>query len=512
MSHRFPRLVAAVLGMAVASVSVVVLFAGCGRAAKTAQARVTIGPSAKLTSVPDSFLGVSTEVGALALFERHGVLLDRALSLLQVRGGGPLILRVGGTSADGTFWDPSARRLPGWAFGLTPAWFAQTAVLVRRVDTRLILDLNLATDRPPAAARLAGAAERLLPRGSILGFEVGNEPDAYDHAGWLAAIARGGLTDAAVARRISAQSYAQDFRSYARLLARIAPRVALVGPALAYPRTDTGWISTLLDGPHPRLGILSAHLYPYSACAHPGSPGYPTIARLLSEQSTAGQVGQIRPALALAHRAGLPFRVTELNSVACGGLAGVSNAFVTALWAPDMLFELLRAGVDGVNVHIRADAINGAFAITGDGLVARPLLYGLILVARTLGPDAQLVQVRTDAAPSLHLKVWAVRLAGGVLHVLLIDKGDRSATVHLALPATGTATLQRLLAPSAGSRSGITLDGERLGRDGRWHGQPAGETLTPGPHGYELTVPRLSAALVSVRVTCSARRGGMCAA
>ena len=43
MSHRFPRLVAAVLGMAVASVSVVVLFAGCGRAAKTAQARVTIG-------------------------------------------------------------------------------------------------------------------------------------------------------------------------------------------------------------------------------------------------------------------------------------------------------------------------------------------------------------------------------------------------------------------------------------------------------------------------------------
>src|ERR1700683_3404091 len=73
MSHRFPRLVAAVLGMAVASVSVVVLFAGCGRAAKTAQARVTIGPSAKLTSVPDSFLGVSTEVGALALFERHGV-------------------------------------------------------------------------------------------------------------------------------------------------------------------------------------------------------------------------------------------------------------------------------------------------------------------------------------------------------------------------------------------------------------------------------------------------------
>jgi hypothetical protein len=36
----------------------------------------------------------------------------------------------------------------------------------------------------------------------------------------------------------------------------------------------------------------------------------------------------------LAHRAGFPFRLTEQNSVTCGGLAGVSNTFATALWAP----------------------------------------------------------------------------------------------------------------------------------------------------------------------------------
>ena len=45
---------------------------------------------------------------------------------------------------------------------------------------RLIVDLNLVTDTPLTAATWARAAETSLPRGSIIGFEVGNEPDIYD--------------------------------------------------------------------------------------------------------------------------------------------------------------------------------------------------------------------------------------------------------------------------------------------------------------------------------------------
>src|SRR5205807_8152509 len=51
------------------------------------------------------------------------------------------------------------------------------------------------------------------------------------------------------------------------------------------------------------------------------------------------------------HGAGLPLRVDEINSVACGGAAGVSNTFASALWALDTMFALVRTGVDGVNVH-----------------------------------------------------------------------------------------------------------------------------------------------------------------
>lgn len=473
-----------------------------------AQVQVAVCSGARIRSVPNSFLGISTEYWSLPLFERHGLLLARVLSLLRVPGEGPLIVRVGGTSADQTFWEPSGRKLPQWAFELTPTWFRQTRALVSRVGARLILDLNLVTDSPPVAARLAVAAERQLPRGSIDGFEIGNEPDLYDRGYWLATLAHEGLGPGSLHSRISPDGYVQDFDAYAGALAGIAPRVALVGPALAHPLTNLRWISTLLAGPHPRLGIVSAHVYPYSACLDRRSPGYPTISRLLSEPATAGLGGLIRTAARLAHRAGLPFRLTELNSVSCGGLRGVSNAFATGLWAPDALFELLQAGVDGVNVHVREVAINGAFALTGHGLIARPLLYGLILVARTLGPDAQLVRVRVRAPRSLDLKVWAVRLAGGVLHVLLIDKSRRSANLQLQLQATGTATVQRLLAPSASSRFGVTLDGQRLGSDGRWRDRRSGQTITPGEHGYELTIPRLSAALVSVHLNPGARVAG----
>ncbi|MGH2868020.1 MAG: glycosyl hydrolase family 79 C-terminal domain-containing protein, partial [Solirubrobacteraceae bacterium] len=164
------------------------------------------------------------------------------------------------------------------------------------------------------------------------------------------------------------------------------------------------------------------------------------------------------------------------------------------------LFELLRAGVNGVNVHIRAHAINAPFKLTNRGLSARPLLYGLILFARTIGPDAQLLTVRLHAKRSLHLKAWAVRVRGGAVHVLLINKSEHSATVDLQLPASGPATVQRLIAPSTSSRSGVTLGGQQLARNGSWQGHPANETITPDNHRYQLTVPQFSAALLRLRL------------
>lgn len=471
---------------------------------------VTLRSPTAGSRVPASFLGISTEYWSLPLFQRYGRLLDRALSLFETPGQGPLILRIGGDSADHTFWNLKRHRPPGWVLDLGPRWLGGLSALVRRVDARVILDLNLVTDSPLIAAQWADVAARSLPRGRLIGFEVGNEPDLYARRYWEDALEQPIVSMRALPNHISPAVYVRDFQAYSRTLAKVAPRVPLLGPAAANPVSDLRWVKALLTSAHPGLGEVSGHVYPYSACALPSSSTYPTVARVLSQNATAGIAHRLRPAIALARRAGLPFRLTEINSVTCGGKPGVSDTFATALWAPDALFELVRAGVDGVNVHIRARAVNAAFSLDQRGMIAHPLLYGLLLFDRMLGPRARLATTRLSlparVASATHLKVWVVRVSGGGLHVLLIDKGTRSVRVDLRLPASGPATLERLLAPGARARSGVTLAGQRLGSDGRWHGVPRSETVWPGPRGYLVTVSRTSAALIGLRPAPSAAR------
>ena len=465
-----------------------------------ANAVLTISPNASTVSVPPSYFGLSTEYWALPLFEHNMPVFERVLSMLHVPGDGPLVLRIGGDSADHSFWAPTARRMPRWAFALTPAYLAQLRSLVERDRVRLIVDLNLVTDTPLTAATWARAAETSLPRGSIIGFEIGNEPDLYTRSYWIATIERSPLEARPLPLELTPDTYVDDFNDYARVLGEGAPDVPLIGPAVAHPKVSLPWIKTLIADERPELGAVSGHLYPYSACIkHKSNSSYPTVARLLSWQASGGLAKDIAGAVVVAHRAGLKFRLTELNSVTCGGKAGVSNTFATALWAPDALFTLMRAGVDGVNLHVRAYAINAPFSLTRRGLTARPLLYGLLMFERTLGADARLVRLHVSHARSLNLSAWAVRVRGGLLHVLVLDKSNRAVRIDMRLPATGPATVQRLLAPSASSTTGETLDGQRLGPDGTWIGARQIGTITRGPNGYVLTVPRRSAALVGVQ-------------
>ncbi|HUA48766.1 MAG TPA: glycosyl hydrolase family 79 C-terminal domain-containing protein [Solirubrobacteraceae bacterium] len=467
-----------------------------GESNRPLRAQVTLATGSRPVRVPDSFLGLSTEYWAVPEWEQEGLVLNRVLSLLHVPGDGPLVLRIGGDSANEALWESEVGEFPDWVVELTPTWLKQTGALVRSAHVRLILDLNLVTASPAISAEWAGAAEAALPRGSIAGFEIGNEPDLYSRKVWIRIVWDTIAASQLLPHSLSPADYASDFGAYARTVGAVAPGVPLLGPAVAYPVSGIGWISTLLSRGHAGLTEVTAHEYPYSACAKPASSHYPTIARLLSEAATAGMARRLIPAIRLAHDAGLPFRLTELNSVTCGGRPGVSNTFATALWAPDALFELLRAGVDAVDVHVNPGKSNAAFSLSSRGLSANPLLYGLILFARTLGPDAALVPVHVAGSAALRLKAWAVRVRPGGLHVLLINKGPRDVTTTLHLPGFGPASIGRLLAPSVTSHTGITLGGQHLTTHGAWLGSPSTEVIAPAAGSYEVTVPAFSAALV----------------
>jgi hypothetical protein len=424
---------------------------------------------------------------------------ERVLRLLRVPGNGPLVLRIGGDSADESMWKPGVKRMPTWAFPLTPDYLSRLKALVKRDGVKLIVDLNLLTDSPVTAAEWARAAETSLPH-SIVGFEIGNEPDLYSHRYWTAMTASAPLLTQPLPLAMTPDIYVQKFAAYAQVLGEQAPDIPLIGPAVAYPRINPDYITMLVADEGSELGAVSAHVYPYSECIkNPRLPGYPTVARLLSHQAVSAFSTDIAQAVSVAHAYGLKFRLTEFNSVTCGGKPGVSDTFATALWAPDALFTAIRAGADGANLHVRSThAINAAFKITKGGLEPRPLLYGLILFNRTLGPQARLVRLHLSAARALNLSAWAVEVRGRIFHVLLIDKGSRRVRVDLHLPASAPASVQQLVAPSAYSRSGVTLDGQRLNYAARWVGAKRTEPVPHGVRGYTVVVPQRSAALFSV--------------
>ena len=472
------------------------------RAARPGPASVSVrvavnGPT---VGIPRSFLGFSTEYWTLPVDENHIALYRRVLALLHTPGDGRFVLRIGGVSSDHSFWQLAVHRSPEWAFAITPRWIARTARIVRQSRLRVIIDLNLITATPALNADLAREAVAALPRGSIAAFEIGNEPDVYNHQVWGVRLEGDRTANGALPSSLTAGTYATMFSADARSLHAVAPTVALQGPALADPRLSLGWIARLLAGRHPRLDAVSVHEYPYTACARPGAPAYPTIGKLLSPRTTTRMANAVTPAVRLARRSALPVRVSEFNSVTCGGVRGVSNSFASALWAPSALFAFVRAGVSSADLHVRAFSINAPFGFDRAGVVPRPLLYGLILFTRMLRPGSRLVRVRVQGPAGAPLRAWAVRQTRRRLSILLIDRTTRAVRVGVPLPSHRRATVQRLVAPSARATSGETLDGQWLGADLRWKGRKRVERVAPHGGRFTITVRAMSAELMTTQL------------
>jgi hypothetical protein len=465
-------------------------------------ATVTVSTTGPMLSVPSSFLGFSTEYWALPTDWLYSTLFTRILSEVTVPGQG-LVLRIGGDSADQTFWEPSLNAFPVWAYGLTPAWMQQAAALIAADDLHVILDVNHISGTPQLAAGLVSEAEQTFPAGSITGIEIGNEPDAYTPQGWQAFVGSstvGPFAEADLPAAITPTSYRATFSAFASALAPVAPNVPLMGPALAFPQQGLSWIKALAEPAQPGLGAITMHEYPFGDCGDPTGPVYPSVAGLLNRNAVLNVFSSLRLDALQAQGERLPLRVTEFNSVTCGGVAGVSDSFATALWAPGALFEMLSAGVASADLHLRTTPINAPFVYDDGGVDVRPLLYGLILFQRMLGPDAQLANSTVADDVKLGLSAWAVQVGDDRLNVLLLDKDPRGAKVRLVVPANAgdDATVQRLIAPSANASTDVTLDGQQLDAQAEWEGTPLTSTITGSEGVFHLRVRGISATLISI--------------
>jgi Glycosyl hydrolase family 79 C-terminal beta domain len=463
----------------------------------TLPARLTLESGTQ--SIPRSFFGLSVEYNELTEYEKDGPAFGRVLAVIRAQDGSRLELRIGGKSADRTFFVTKPARPVPYGRPIGEHWLKKLSALVRADRLRVMLDLNLAVHAPSVAATFAQAAVRTLPPTTLAGLEIGNEPDLYWRQPFLAKerlpqTLRSTPKNWSV--NYSPADYRRDYSAYARALVAKVPRIPIGGPEIISAKPQ--WLSSVEGLGREDPSFLSVHRYAGSDCWPRSSPFYPTIALLLNETSSIGFGDTIADAAGFAHSDRQALRLTEVNSISCGGNPGVANSFATALWAPDALFELIRNGANSINWHIRPKAVNAPFHPTSAGIQAMPELYGLAVFADMTGPGAKILNSTLENSGALHLKAWVVRV-GSSLRVLLINKGASDARVAMQLGPAGTAQVKRLQAPRVGASSGVTFGGQTIATDGRWHGKPAQTEVTGNGGAYDVTVPGYSAALVSAR-------------
>jgi hypothetical protein len=465
---------------------------------------VAISLGGPVLRVPRSFLGLSVENNEVVNYERHRRSFLRFIRLLAPEGDPARpILRIGGESADSSFWGPQPWRLVRPRFRqrrgyiLTDRWMKQLGSLVAAAGVNVILDLNLAAHSPRMAAEEVASARRYLPIGRISGFEIGNEPDNYRHGyvGYTRAVP-GGPGDWGFS--FTARDFTSLFGAYVHAIRRVMPKVRFAGPSDA--SLNPLWLNALMvSRPGREVSLITQHAYPgVRACNPPSSAHYPRAATYLNDSTAEGVAHSLQSIVAAARQAGRPLRLTEVGSSTCGGLKGQTDTFATALWLPDFLFSLMNAGIAGVNVHTRGNGYpNAALLYTQRRIYPEPLFYGMLLFTRTLGPAATLLQVERTGGPA-RLKVWAVSIRGGTLHVLYINKSPYDTAVELHAGSGLPAVAQRLSAPSITSNKSVELAGQRLSEDGRWRGKLVAKHVRAERGSYRLVIPALSAALLTI--------------
>jgi len=391
---------------------------------------------------------------------------------------------------------PGMHAPPPVSYSITPAWTAVTRTIARRLGARLILGINLQVGSRQVADTEATHLIRGLGRDSVGWLELGNEPELYHSFGWH--------VDSS-GNEVASQQANWDYPQFERGFTSIAgslPSVPLAGPTTGNPYWDSSFARFLSH--ERRVKLATVHRYPLQICSKRSAPGFPSVAHLLARESSAGLATGLRRLVRIAHSHRIPLRVDELNVTPCPFQASVLRSRIaTALWAADVPFELAAVGADGVNFQTTTGGTDNLFSFAqlsgGWHAVVEPEYYGLLMFAQAAPPGSRLVPL--SSGPPAPLRAWATSAPDRSFRVLVVNGGPTARTVSVdGLPATGTASLELLRSKTTPGGALATLGGQTFGMatgTGRLSGKATLRPVRPRGHRYRITVPRLSAALLT---------------
>ena len=427
---------------------------------------VTINRLAPGPPVPAEFLGLSFEAAALDQISQYA---DRGDLVNLLRSLGPGIIRFGGITSDQNIaWTDAATPKPPWASrAINTAQLQAIGRLSHRSGWKVLLTVGMAHFEPTSAAREVAAAHRALGA-NLAAVEIGNEPDAYGKHGfrtlpWIA------------------QGYQEEVSEYRQAIAALTPGVPIAGPDVSGSGIFIEWGEE--EALTQRPALLTGHHYPMGCAQKPP----PSIESLLSVLTRGRESVSLGTYMKVSRNLHVPLRIDEAGSVSCGGVAGISNTFASALWATGYITQVMASGAAGINLQGNPGNCAGytplcapdPAALAKGALRAQPDWYAMLLTRSLVGYRPLPTAVAAEGAPVGNEgappapehgpNVVVASFSGpdhGVQVVLVDDEapGARPLALHLNVGAgLGPGQVLRLTGPAPGATGDILLGGHAVG-------------------------------------------------
>eukprot|EP00949_MAST-11_sp_MAST-11-sp1_P002527 g2527.t1 len=277
----------------------------------------------------------------------------KVLSHLHVPGKVGPNLRIGGNSADESWYDNVGNRSKGasceasWSgkfcvkFAITAKDIAAVQAAATALNGSITFDLSFVQNKSTEWAAEEARAIANVTNGfaRVEAIEIGNEPDLF--------------VGNVRAPSYSVRQYEQEFSRYVQTL------------------------------------------YPTSHC----EGRVANISSLMSVRASDWQAYSVRDWVKTADSVNVPFLLGESNSVSCGGQDGLSNALAAALWAVDFMLGMAQSNVSRVNFHGGAGSTYSWLGPPkGDGSPdVMALFYGMFMFSKiTKGDGVRIVPLKSS--------------------------------------------------------------------------------------------------------------------
>lgn len=427
--------------------------------------------------VPTDFIGLGYEMSSVAPLGLLSVRNQQYVQLIQGLGRRG-VLRVGGIVADYTRYDPAGTIIADKQNTVvTLASLQQFAAFLTKIDWVAIWSINFAQGSVDQAVTEARAVSSVL--GSRLdAIEIGNEVENYDRG------------DKPFRKSpYEYENYRKEYDAWRLAILQAVPGIRFAAPDTA---SSVEWVERMAHDAKGDVQLLTTHYY------RNGQKRGSAEQLLLPDPHLKEILARLRIA---SQQSGLPWRMCETNSFSGGGLLGVSNTFIGALWTLDFMLLLAQSGCAGVNIETGINQlgfVSPYSPIQDDGLGVNSAgvpYYGMLAFAIATTGCHEMLPTDLDAQGA-NITAYALGSTRKPLSIVIINRdGVHDATISLHDLGLKTVSILRLTSPTPDSTARVTLGGASVDPDGSWkvrtHERSQGESVT---------IPRMSAVVLRAMV------------